>query len=180
MRLGKSFFARDATSVAKELLGKILVYESPSGERRLKIVETESYPLHDPSSHAARGKTLRNAVMFDQPGKAYIYFIYGKYYCLNVVTGNDGEGEAVLIRAGEPLKGINLPTNGPAKLVQAMGITFTMNGMKMTEPPLYFEEGEKVLPENIVTTTRIGIKKAVNEPLRFYIKNSNYVSKVVI
>jgi DNA-3-methyladenine glycosylase len=179
--------------VARELLGKLLVHYLPEGTAVGQIVETEAYLQNDPACHAARGLTKRNCVMFGPPGYAYIYFIYGMHYCFNAVTREEGIGEAVLIRALEP---INLPKDrqfsrtsplklrtsslcrGPARLTQAMGITKAYNGYDLTnEGPLVIWAAENVPSEKIVTTTRIGIKIGQELPLRFYVAGSPYVSK---
>ncbi|HBQ29462.1 MAG TPA: hypothetical protein DD719_08880, partial [Desulfotomaculum sp.] len=145
--------------------------------------------------HAARGLTKRNRVMFGPPGHAYIYFIYGMHYCFNVVTREEGVGEAVLIRALEPISlpkdrqfsrtsNLKLRTSslcrGPARLVQAMGITKACNGFDLTNKgPLVIWAAENVPSEKIVTTTRIGIKAGQELPLRFYAADSPYVSKKI-
>jgi DNA-3-methyladenine glycosylase len=190
--------------VARELLGKLLVHYLPEGTAVGRIVETEAYLQNDPACHAVRGLTKRNRVMFGPPGHAYIYFIYGMHYCFNVVTREEGVGEAVLIRALEP---ISLPKDrqassppfskvgfqpacsknnrqkvnlcrGPARLTQAMGITKACNGYDLTSKgPLVIWAAENVPSEKIVTTTRIGIKTGQELPLRFCIVDSPYVSK---
>ncbi len=184
-----SFYGRDTVPVARELLGKILVH-SPAGELTAgMIVETEAYIQGDPSCHAFRGKTPRNRAMFGPPGHAYIYFTYGMHYCFNVVTAPEGVGEAVLIRALEPLAGAGIMQkrrgvdgvarlcSGPARLVQAMGITPRMYGHDLTREPLTIVKGPDIAPGEVVVTARVGIKEAVALPLRFYIKDSKYVSR---
>jgi len=181
--------------VARELLGKFLVHYLPEGTAIGRIVETEAYLQNDPACHAARGLTKRNRVMFGPPGHAYIYFIYGMHYCFNVVTREEGVGEAVLIRALEPISlpkdrqfsrtsNLKLRTSslcrGPARLVQAMGITKACNGFDLTNKgPLVIWAAENVPSEKIVTTTRIGIKAGQELPLRFYAADSPYVSKKI-
>lgn len=186
--LPRSFFARDTVTVARELLGCLLVHCGPGGITAGMVVETEAYLQEDPACHASRGMTPRNRVMFGPPGHAYVYFIYGMHYCFNVVTAQEGVGEAVLIRALEPVVGIPLMQlrrgrkkvtelcSGPARLVQAMGITRHHNGMDVTAPPLFFSPARE-RPERIVVTPRIGIKVGADLPLRFYIENNKYVSK---
>ena len=182
------------------LLGWILVRHTPKGTIKLRIVETEAYHQGDPASHSFRGQTARTAPMFEAGGRLYVYFTYGIHHCLNIVVGAKGVGEAVLLRAGEPLKGIEImrknrfgsavrgPTshnlaNGPGKLTQAFCITRQHSGHDLTTPPLYVADEEsvqtaengRVLP--ILVTTRIGIKEARNMPLRFYLKGNPFVSK---
>ncbi|GAW92268.1 DNA-3-methyladenine glycosylase [Calderihabitans maritimus] len=188
--LPASFYARDTTQVAKELLGTYMVYHSPQGTVGGKIVETEAYlGAEDPACHSARGKTRRNAVMFGEAGHAYIYQIYGIHYCFNVTTDRPEVAAAVLIRALEPVIGIELMKarrgqeeitklcSGPAKLVQAMGIPPELNGTSVVEGPVKFYRDKNVQEQEIVTTTRIGISKAVDWPLRFYLAGNPHVSK---
>jgi DNA-3-methyladenine glycosylase len=191
--LPRSFYGRDTIDVAKDLLGKVLVREVPAGRMSVKIVETEAYcGPQDKACHANRGMTDRNRVMFGEPGHAYVYFIYGMYHCLNLVTESDGYPAAVLIRAGEPLEGEALMaklrkkaksarelTSGPGKLCMAMGIDRALNGHDLChKSPLYVEYGT---PDNIeiVSSRRIGVEYAAeyrDKPWRFYIKDNPYVS----
>lgn len=190
MILPRDFYNHDTVFVAQALLGQIFIHETDEGIAIGRIVETEAYLSEsDLANHAARGQTMRNAAMFGEPGAAYIYFIYGMYYCFNVVTRDEGVAEAVLIRALEPLDGIDLMVsrrqkndirqlcNGPAKLVQAMGITRSQNGSDVTSGPLRIESGIPIPQEDIITTTRVGINLSHDLPLRFYIKDSPYISK---
>lgn len=186
--LKRSFYARDTVTVAKNLLGKVLVCQSREGFTSGRIVETEAYLQGDPACHAARGMTPRNRVMFGSPGYAYVYFIYGMYYCFNAVSAPEGVGEAVLIRALEPLRGIDLMQarrgrgrlqelcSGPARLVQAMGITRHHNGADLTGGDLFICEGED-RTNKIISTTRIGIKEGADLPLRFYLEGNPFVSR---
>jgi DNA-3-methyladenine glycosylase len=186
--LPRSFYARDTQIVAQELLGRYLVNYSSEGVAAGKIVETEAYLQNDPACHAARGMTRRNRVMFGPPGHAYIYFIYGMHYCFNAVTREEGVGEAVLIRALEPVAGIPLMQlrrgqkkitmlcSGPGKLVQALGIIKKQNGQDLTTGPLFICRGKKK-DLSITRTTRIGIKNGTALPLRFYIVDSPFVSR---
>jgi DNA-3-methyladenine glycosylase len=192
----RSFYSRDATTVAKELLGQILVHQTEQGRVSGRIVETEAYlGADDAAAHSYRGETPRTKVMFGEAGHAYVYFTYGMHYCFNVVAHEVGVGQAVLIRALEPLEGIEIMEanrkqtdlrnlcSGPAKLVQALGITKKHNGHDLTEPPLWIEASKdtpwarSILDSNIVTTTRIGISQAADLPLRFYIAGNSFVSR---
>jgi DNA-3-methyladenine glycosylase len=188
--LNKKFYQQDTITIAKDLLGKYLVYESKDGKTVGKIVEVEAY-LHqdDQASHSSRGQGKRNAQMFGNYGRAYIYLIYGMYLCFNVVTNRKDIGEAVLIRALEPVEGIGLMQkrrkikdldklcNGPAKLAISMGITKDLNGVSLTRKPLYLKQGEIIAEEMINSTARVGITKSVHLPLRFYIRGNNFVSR---
>ncbi|MDS1030914.1 DNA-3-methyladenine glycosylase [Bacillota bacterium LX-D] len=189
-RLEEKFYLRDTELVAQEMLGKWLVYDSSGGLTAGIIVETEAYlGKKDPSCHSAKGCTERNKVMFGPAGVFYIYFIYGVHYCLNVTTASLDRPEAVLIRALEPKVGIELMRerrhkekvtelcSGPGKLVQAMGISKTLNGTSSFEGPLGIYDSLESLNFEITVTARVGIKEAANWPLRYYIKGSQYVSK---
>ena len=177
--LPRSFYARDAETVARALLGATLVF----GERRARVVETEAYVgVHDLACHAAKGRTARTEVMFGPPGHAYVYLIYGMYELLNVVTGSEGDAQAVLIRAAEPLTdtvvGMTAKTDGPGKLTRALGLTRAYNRHDLLTPPLTFGEGTP--PKTVVTTTRVGIDFAGawrDAPLRFYDADSRFVSR---
>ncbi len=191
--LPRSFYARDTIEVAKDLLGKVLVRETPAGRMAVRIVETEAYVgPHDKACHASKGMTDRNRVMFGEPGHAYVYFIYGMYYCLNLVTERDGYPAAVLIRAGEPLEGVDAIwarrkkakkltdlMSGPGRLCMAMGIDRALNGTDVCRKgPLYVEDGDDEAYE-VVSSKRIGVDYAaeyMDKPWRFYIKNSPFVS----
>ncbi|MFZ5647207.1 MAG: DNA-3-methyladenine glycosylase [Bacillota bacterium] len=187
--LPESFYSRDTAQVARDLLGKVLVHQSPEGLAAGRIVETESYMQGDPACHAYRGITPRNRAMFGPPGRVYIYFTYGMHYCFNVVTAAAGVGEAVLIRALEPLAGIDIMRarrgrenirelcSGPARLVKAMGINPGMYGHDLTREPLVLVEGTDIPEEDVVVTTRVGITSGAELPLRFYIKGNRNVSK---
>ena len=182
--------------VARRLLGAEVVRELPEGRLRGRIVETEAYLHNDPACHAVRElpngichrQTRRNASMFGPPGRAYVYFTYGNHYMLNVVTEPEGIPGAVLIRALEPLDGLEIMlarrqvdprqlTNGPGKLTQAFGIGKELDGHDLAQPPLQLVLGDPVPDEDIVETTRIGITRAVDKPWRFYIKGNPWVSR---
>lgn len=191
MKLIQSFYDQDTLTVAKALLGTYLVHESKEGKTLGRIVETEAYLCGDPACHAYRRKTKRNATMFGPAGNAYIYQIYGIHHCLNVVTAPEGVGEAVLIRALEPVEGLDLMQyrrnmqvwknlcNGPGKLVEAMGITRAMDGISLMGDTIYILPADTfLLPDTfeIFTTTRIGITQGIDLPYRFYIAGNACVS----
>jgi DNA-3-methyladenine glycosylase len=184
MPLGKKFFNQPTVDLARALLGKILAF----GDLRGIIVETEAYLYkNDPGCHASRGITTRNAPMFGPAGHAYVYLIYGMYHCLNIVSGKKGEGEAVLIRALEPVQGIPLMQkrrktkkienlcNGPGKLTQAFGITRKHNNLSLLEGDLRIYNS-RIKPV-ICTSKRIGLSAGKELELRFYIKENHFVSK---
>jgi DNA-3-methyladenine glycosylase len=189
MILSQNFYQGSTQRVAKTLLGQILVHETPHGLSSGRIVEVEAYlPKNDPGCHAARGKTPRNSVMFGSPGHAYVYFCYGNHFMFNVVTEKEGVPGAVLIRALEPVNGLELMvqrrgkfeahetslTNGPGKLVQALGIQREHNQKPIFKKPLYLIEG--IRDEKIGITTRIGLTDGADLPLRFYLEGNRYVS----
>lgn len=169
-------------------MGCYLVREQ-NGQRLVgKIVETEAYDQTDAASHSYKGRTPRTDVMFGPPGHLYVYFTYGMHYCMNVVTGSTGHGSAVLIRAIEPLEGIEIMalargkegvdiTNGPAKLCQALGIDKQWNGHNLLEAPLQLMLKPKLARSDIVQTTRIGISQARDMPWRFYIRGNPFISQ---
>jgi len=195
-KLTLEFYRKDALKVAQSILGKILVRQSGDLILSGKIVEVEAYKGNiDKAAHTFGGKTKRNEVMFEEGGLLYVYFTYGMHYCSNVVTGPSGEGQAVLLRGIEPISGIetmafnrfgkntinekeniNL-TNGPAKICKAFGLDKTWNGAKLVSDNFFIIDQPDIPSALIVTTTRIGIKKSVNLPWRFYIKNNSFVSK---
>lgn len=198
-RLDRAFFERDTVEVAKDLLGRLLV-RTIDGERVSgRIVETEAYSgFEDAASHAYGRMTPRNAVMFGEVGISYIYFIYGKYWMLNVIAKPRGVEypAAILIRAVEPVEGLEIMaaqrseremrewTNGPARLVLALNIDPTLNGIDMTalDSPLHFEAGEPVPSTIIRTGARVGLGQKVPEPWkshpwRFWVDGSPYISK---
>jgi DNA-3-methyladenine glycosylase len=187
--LTTEFYARDTGIVARELLGKFLVKRIGAKLTRCRIVETEAYfGQNDPASHAARGRTKRNSVMFGPPGRAYVYFSYGVHNLLNVVTEEEGVAGAVLIRALEPIAGSELLlenrpvativqlTNGPGKLTQALGIDLTHNGAQLNGEDLGIIESG-VADFDIVSAGRIGISAGVELKYRYFIENNLYVSR---
>jgi len=202
--LDRAFFARDPRRVARALLGKVLVRNEKSHSTRLtaRIVEVEAYlGQNDPAAHSAAGRTLRNAVLFGPPGYAYIYFIYGNHYCLNVSCEPDGRAGGVLFRALEPLSGLEEMarargierseaarnkdllqlTSGPGRLCEAFSITRARdNGCDLTSAASSLWIGEDGFrPRSIRTTPRIGITKAADLPLRYLIDGNPFVSKKI-
>ena len=189
--LPPEYYARDTVVVAKALLGQLLV--SVVGGRRClaRIVETEAYVgPHDPACHAAGWRrTARNEVLYGPPGLAYVYFTYGMHWCANVVTEREGFPAAVLLRAAEPLEGLNVMRKrrgrvhdealaaGPARLTQALGIDRRLNGHRLTERPLWIAEGERVAPRRVAASPRVGIRVAADWKLRFYIRDNPFVSR---
>lgn len=194
--LDRDFYKRDVLTVAKDLLGKVFVKRTDGINLAGYIVEVEAYDGSiDEAAHTFRGKTPRNEVMFGPGGFLYVYFTYGMYFCCNVVTGNEEEGRAVLIRAIEPVEGIremalfrfgtpdltpkqrlNL-TSGPGKVCNAFNIGRPHNGTDLLGSDIFLGWNEPVPENNIVITTRIGIKKSVDLPWRFYIKDNPFVSR---
>ena len=186
------FYRQETMTVARALLGAVLVHDAPEGRTAGRIVETEAYLWGDPACHAYRRKTARNAVMFGPPGHAYVYQIYGMHHCVNIVTAPEGVGEAVLVRALEPLEGIELMQRrrgldkltdlckGPGRLVQAMGITRAMNGSSLVSGPISIWSPDTApifsKKSSIVVTTRIGITQGADLPYRFHLPDNRFVS----
>jgi DNA-3-methyladenine glycosylase len=180
MILPRSFYGRDTVTVARELLGKEIVHRDEAGLTSGIIVETEAYPGGDDlASHSAVGITERTRVIFGPPGHAYVYLVYGVYDCLNFVVEREGAPGCVLIRAVEPVKGIEMMrrrrpraksdrdlANGPGKLTMALGITRGDNGRDLTRGTLTVHARDEV-PFEIQVTPRIGITKCAELPLRF-------------
>ncbi|MHA1579322.1 MAG: DNA-3-methyladenine glycosylase [Candidatus Freyarchaeota archaeon] len=189
MRLGRGFFSRDPAEVARELLGKILVRKSSEGVLKGKIVETEAYySKGDPASHFQLRPSTREFFREKPSGTIYVYFTYGNHWMFNVLAKGENRSGGVLIRALEPVEGIEFMkkrrrvenvrnlTNGPGKLTRAFAIDRSHNGVDATkDETLYFEETEEK-PE-IAATGRIGIKQGAEMPLRFYIKGNRFVSR---
>jgi len=183
-----SWLEGSAPVVAARLLGCHLIREINGEQVVVRIVETEAYDQTDAASHSYKGRTPRTDVMFGPAGRLYVYFTYGMHYCCNVVTGLEGEGSAVLIRAVEPLeggavlearRGMNgvAATNGPAKLCQALGIDAALNGHDLAVAPLQLVRQPALPSSEVVQGVRIGISKAVDMPWRFSIRDNPYVSK---
>ena len=201
-KLSRDFYNRDTLEVAKDLLGKYLIHHIKDKRLVSKIVETEAYiGAIDKACHAYNNRvTDRTKILYEAPGIAYVYLIYGMYYCFNVVTEEKGKAAAVLVRAVEPVEGIeemiknrykkkldeiskkqfiNL-ANGPGKLCMAMGINKENNGIDLCKDQLYIADREEGMDFSIVTTTRINIdyaEEAISFPWRYYIEDSAYVSK---
>lgn len=194
--LPRTFFEPSARLVAPRLLGHWLVRNTPQGPCGGPIVETEAYLMGDPACHAAPGLTSRNRVMFSEPGHAYVYLIYGLHFCVNAVCRPAGTAEAVLIRAVEGTLGPHLLhshrsvsksqhlTNGPAKLCEAMAIDRSLDGADLcsNRSPLFIARNPSLRRFRnergpVVITTRVGITRAAELPLRFYLDRSPFVSK---
>jgi DNA-3-methyladenine glycosylase len=190
-RLPRAFFVRPSTRVAPDLLGRILVRVLPDGTRlAARLVEVEAYEQGDPASHSYKGwPTPRTEVMFGPPGHLYVYFTYGQHFCSNVVTGNDGVGSAVLLRAAEPLEGLDrmaairgtdavrLLCSGPARLTQAFGIARPDNGVDLVrDRSLYLLSGTPVARRAIARSTRVGVTVGVERRWRFFERGSLYLS----
>ena len=189
--LDRDFFARDTELVARDLLGCVLECHGPDGVTSGRIVETEAYiGEHDLACHAAAGRTRRTAPLYGPPGTAYVYFIYGVHWCFNAVTRDEGHPSAVLVRALEPLDGIDLMrqrrpaarrdidlTNGPGKLCAALAIDVRHNELRLDRPPIRITAGAAVPRANVTVTPRIGISEAADWMLRWYVTDSSYVSR---
>jgi DNA-3-methyladenine glycosylase len=189
--LPRSFYLRPTRSVARALLGTLIVHAARGATLVGRIVETEAYlGAHDPASHAYRGRTARNEAMFLAGGHLYVYFTYGMHFCANVVTEEAGVGHAVLIRAVEPLAGRRSMArrrggrrdarelaSGPAKFCQAFGIGRAENGIDLCGGRIFLVRGERVPARSVVATTRVGIRQAREKRWRYYIKNSAFISR---
>ncbi|HJQ12101.1 MAG TPA: DNA-3-methyladenine glycosylase [Gemmatimonadaceae bacterium] len=189
--LPPAFYDRETELVARDLLGTVLECETADGIASGIIVETEAYlGEHDLACHAAAGRTARTEHLYGPPGISYVYFIYGMYWCFNTVTRAAGQPSAVLVRALEPLDGIALMhkrrprikkdidlTNGPGKLCTALGITGAMTGKALQRKPLLIREGEPVSDDQVEVTTRVGITKSADWPLRWIVRGNRFVSR---
>jgi DNA-3-methyladenine glycosylase len=194
--LPRSFFDRPTRTVARELLGCLLVRRLDGFRLSGKIVEAEAYiGEEDLACHARAGKTSRTEVMYGRSGLAYVYFTYGMHWMLNVVTERDGFPAAVLLRAIQPVEGIELMQrfrgrkvdrllcNGPARLTQAMGIARRENGLDLCQPEsvIWIENGERLKAKQIATSVRIGLGQTpepwLSKPWRYFVKDSPFVSK---
>jgi len=195
-KLKKSFYRRELLIIARELLGKVLVKSSDKEILAGKIVEVEAYHGDiDEAAHSYGGITKRNEIMFEAGGYLYVYFTYGAHHCCNVVTGKKDQGTAILIRAVEPVIGLermsknrfgrklksdkeifNL-TSGPGKVCQAFGIDRTHSGTDLTGKEIFILDGEKIKSKEIGISKRIGITRSVDLQWRFFIKNNPYLSR---
>jgi DNA-3-methyladenine glycosylase len=177
--LSRPWFERDAPVVAVDLLGKVIRVERDGVVTSGRIVETEAYTADDPASHSFRGRTARNAVMFGPAGHLYVYLSYGIHCCANVVTGATGDGQAVLLRAIEPLEGIDVMrrrrgreplADGPGKLCQALGIELTADGADLTDGAILVVDDGCPPPSDPIVGSRIGISTATETPWRFRVR----------
>jgi DNA-3-methyladenine glycosylase len=187
-RLPRSFYARPATEVAPALLGHTLVRELPGGTRTAaRIVEVEAYGPDDPASHAFRGETPRNTAMFGPPGHLYVYFTYGMHFCMNVVTGRTGEGAAVLLRAGEPVEGVEEMRarrgrermldlcSGPGRFAQAFGVGRAENGIDLVDgDEVWVERGSRSEP--VASGIRVGVRETTRR-WRYRLDGNAFVSR---
>ena len=195
-KLKKSFYRREVIVVARDLLGKVLVKSNGKEILAGKIVEVESYHGdNDEASHSYGGITKRNEIMFEAGGYLYVYFTYGAHHCCNVVTGKKGQGTAVLIRAIEPIIGLNRMiknrferklknekeifnlTSGPGKVCQAFKLDRSHSGTDLTGNKIFILNGEKIKSRDIGISKRIGITRSVDLPWRFFIKDNPYLSR---
>lgn len=180
--LPRQFYARRTLVVARQLIGMHLVRQDGGVRRVGRIVETEAYQgPQDLAAHSARGRTARNEVMFGAPGHAYVYFIYGFWYCVNVVVREEGVPHAVLVRALEPVENLTGKTWGPGLLCRAMNIDRTLNGTDLLGTQLWLEQPPEPKRTRITRATRIGVDYAgdwAKRPWRFFDSDSPYVSTV--
>ena len=180
-KLPRSFYDRDTILVARELLGKFLVHASQGVERIGRIVEVEAYlGPHDLAAHSAKGRTERNKVMFGPPGHAYVYLIYGMYFCMNAVTEREGHASAVLLRAIEPVKNVEGRTQGPGLLCRAMHIDKRLNAHDLLSDNFHVAAPLESESFTLVKRPRVGVDYArhwAKRHLRFYIKGNPFVSR---
>ena len=189
-RYSRSSLAGPSDEVAPTLLGGVVARRLPGGVVRARIVEVEAYGPEDPASHAFRGRTPRNDVMFGPPGHLYVYFTYGMHYCMNVVTGREGEGSAVLLRAGEPVGGLEVLRRGraatadanlcrgPARWTTAFEVDLSLNGSDLIRgDQIWLELGLGLPAGAIGAGPRVGIRHAVDVPWRFIEAASPWLSR---
>jgi len=189
--LQRNFFLGDTLKIARDLLGKIIIKHDGKNILKGKIVETEAYiGDHDPACHAFQKFTDRSSVLFEKGGTIYVYFVYGNYFCFNIVTGKEGTGDAVLIRAVEPLDGLEIMkirrpkaknivdlTNGPSKFCMAFGIDGKYNRNDITGKDICISSHAEKEKFEIAASKRIGLNVGVDFPYRFFIKNNKFVTK---
>jgi len=183
VRLPRGFYQRPSAEVAGALLGKLMVHETERGLLIGRIVEVEAYlGREDLAAHSSKGITPRTRVMFEEAGHAYVYLIYGMHHCMNVVTGPPGSGSAVLLRALEPVRGLDANTSGPGRLARAMGIDKRLYGADLCGPgSMLYLADDGHTPPAVLTSARIGVHYAgawADKPLRYYVEGSPWVSKV--
>ena len=195
-RLTKAFYARDALTVARDLIGCLFVHDGPDGRCAVRLVETEAYRgAQDPGSHGFRGMTPRTRTMFGPPGRLYVYFTYGMHWCVNIVCATEGVCEAVLLRAGEPVEGIEqmrenrhgvgdrLIASGPARLAQAMGISKPQDGESLLRGGSFFCASDALTESyrdaEVLQTERIGLSEGRGHdiPWRFVVAGHPYASR---
>lgn len=195
-KLPRKFYTRDVLTVAKELIGKVLVKKEKNEILAGRIIEVEAYDGKvDRAAHTFIGKTRRNEVMFREGGYLYVYFSYGVHYCCNVVTGKENHGTAILIRAIEPIQGISTMikrrfgrelknekeiynlTSGPGKVCKAFGINKEHYGIDLTQDKIFLLDAPKLKSNKIGVSKRIGISKSVDLPWRFFEKGNPYLSR---
>jgi DNA-3-methyladenine glycosylase len=185
-----AFYLRPVLEVTRDLLGRLLVQRSPDGTSAVRLVEVEAYDGagQDPASHAYRGRTTRNAVMFGPPGHLYVYFTYGMHWCANVVCAPEGVAQAVLLRAGAPVLGTELMAarrpasrprdlaRGPARLCQALGLAAWADGADLRAGPVLLTAGWPVPDERVAWTGRVGVTAAADRPWRALVAGDPHVS----
>jgi len=188
--LSSGFCLRPVLEVARDLLGRLLIHDAPEGRAAVRLVEVEAYDGsgRDPASHAFRGETRRNAVMFGPPGRLYVYFTYGMHFCVNVVCAPAGVAQAVLLRAGEPLLGADLMAarrpassrrdlaRGPARLAEALGLGAWANGADLRAGPVLLTQGWPVADTEVAWSGRVGVSAGADRPWRSLVTTSRFVS----
>jgi DNA-3-methyladenine glycosylase len=189
-RLPREFYSRAAEQVAPDLLGRIIAARVPTGVLRARLVEVEAYGPADPASHSFGGKTRRNASMFGPPGHLYVYLSYGVHHCMNLVTGPEGEGSAVLLRAAEPLDGLDEMRlrrggaadrdlcRGPGRLAQALGVDLSRDGADVVSgEEVWIEDGPGIPPGAVARTPRVGVTRGAGDLWRFVEAGSSWLSR---
>ena len=180
-KLPREFYGRDTVFVARELLGKLLVHRAKSIVRIGKIVEVEAYlGEHDLAAHSSKGRTPRTQIMFGPPGYAYVYFIYGMHFCMNIVTEREGHASAVLLRAIEPVENLEGRTCGPGLLCRALHIDKKLNGHDLLSDDFFIAAPDTTEKISIIKRPRIGVDYAkhwAKRHLRFYLKGNPFISR---